>query len=632
MKQLIIGAIILLEVIVAQSQDVRVLAGSPHSAEKFGFSVSISGDYCIVGAPNEDLQASTEEAAYVFKRNGASWNQIKKLTDPENDGYDDFAQAVSISGDYCAVGVPDKHISGSGDGCVYIFARNQGGADNWGLVKKIYAFDWDNGDYFGVAVALQGDYLIVGAYHDWENGIGGGSAYIYYRNQGGTDNWGLVKKIRPSNQDDNTQEFGGSVDIYGDYAIVGAKGYSGGEGRAYLFYRNQGGSDNWGEIKVLIGSDTDPADQFGRSVTIWGDYCAVGAVNHDEETDGTSYNIGSVYVFYRNQGGADNWGEVNQFLPVYTKVQDMYGISVDMYNQFLVVGSSRERYSDGELRTGYIYSYHLQNDHTWSMVKRHNSGTNNKDEYGYSVAVGQTHAVAGVPYDSVFTDSARVGSAYIMDNAAVLGLVEDASLPVELSSFTARAENGKVVLRWCVQSELNNDAFILERSTDSLHFTKLAEVKGRGNSSSRHVYSYEDRAVINGRTYFYRLADRDFTGTLTYHSVIKATPMANNVRAEHVVVKNFRLYPPFPNPFNPETTIRFDVPSVRQAEYRINIAIYNTEGQKIAELYNGLIAGGAFKLRWDGKDSSGRNVPSGLYFVVLRAPSFYDSQKIMLIR
>lgn len=622
MKQLIIGTIILLGVIVAQSQDVRVLASSPHSSDQFGFTVDICGNYCIVGAPNIDLYATTEESAYIYHLNGGSWTLIKKLVDPENDGYDDFGQAVAISGDYCAVGVPDKSFGGSGEGCVFVFARNQGGENNWGMVKKVYAFDQDNGDYFGFAVALSGDYLIVGAYQD----DGGGSAYIFYRNQGGTDNWGFVKKLTPSISD-NIQEYGRDVDIYNDIAVVGARNCNS-EGRAYVYYRNQGGADNWGEVKALIGNDTHAGDYFGHSVTVWGDYIAVGAESWD---DGDGDNIGSAYVFYRNQGGADNWGQVNQFFPEYLDGYNRYGSSVAMYNQFLVVGAPRERIVDlGQI--GFIYSYQLQNNNTWAFKKKHNSGTDSNDRYAYDVAITQTYAVAGVPYDDVYPDSADVGSAYIMDNAAVLGLVEDASLPVELSSFTARAENGKVVLRWCVQSELNNDAFILERSTDSLHFTKLAEVKGRGNSSSRHVYSYEDRAVINGRTYFYRLADRDFTGTLTYHSVIKATPMANNVRAEHVVVKNFRLYPPFPNPFNPETSIRFDVPSVRQAEYRINIAIYNTRGQKIAELYNGLIAGGAFKLRWDGKNSFGRNVPSGLYFVVLRAPSFYDSQKLMLIR
>ncbi len=632
MKQIIFSIVIFLGLNAAHAQDDRVLASSPHSSDQFGYSVSISGDYCVIGAPNVDLYATSEEAAYIFHWNGASWSRIKKLTDPEDDGYDDFGQAVSISGDYCVVGVPDKYINSNNEGCVYLFARNQGGADNWGLVKKIYAYDHAGGDYFGKAVALYGDYLIVGAYQNWDNGIGGGSAYIYYRNAGGTDNWGLVKKIRPSNTDDNSQEFGGSVDIYGDYVIVGARAY-GGEGRAYLYYRNQGGADNWGEIKVLKGSDTDGADNFGKSVTIWGDYLAVGANNHDEETDGTSYNIGSVYVFYRNHPVADNWGEVNQFLPLYTKVQDMFGISVDMYNQFLVVGSSRERVADDADRVGFIYSYHLQNDHTWSFVKRHNSGTDRGDEYGFSVAVAQTHSVAGVPFDSVFVDSADVGSAYIMDNAAVLGLVEDGNLPVELVFFTAQAGDGMVTLTWSTQSEINNEAFVIERSTDGRHFLQLAEVKGHGTTSSLQRYSFEDRAVVNGITYYYRLADRDFSGVVTYHTIIKATPKAHQLDSEPAGEQlAFRLYPPYPNPFNPQTTIRFDIPPGSNTQGMVRILIYNALGRQVRELYRGAAAAGSYRLSWDGKDQNDLEQPAGIYFVTMKTTRFYARQKLLLIR
>ena len=80
-------------------------------------------------------------------------------------------------------------------GSAYIFYRDQGGADNWGQVKKLTASDGAANDYFGFSVSISGDTAIVGAYGDDDNGVNSGSAYIFSRDQGGADNWGEVKKL-----------------------------------------------------------------------------------------------------------------------------------------------------------------------------------------------------------------------------------------------------------------------------------------------------------------------------------------------------------------------------------------------------------------------------------------------------
>ena len=88
--------------------------------------------------------------------------------------------------------------NGSGAGAAYIFARNQGGANNWGLVKKITASDGAAFDYFGISVSINGATVVVGAFYDDDKGTNSGSAYIFKRDQGGANQWGQVKKITAS--------------------------------------------------------------------------------------------------------------------------------------------------------------------------------------------------------------------------------------------------------------------------------------------------------------------------------------------------------------------------------------------------------------------------------------------------
>ena len=161
--------------------------------------------------------------------------------------------------------------------------------------KKLLPSDGESWDYFGESVSISGDTAIVGAYEDDDNGTESGSAYIFSRDQGGADNWGEVKKLLPSDgaEFDN---FGYSVSISGDTAIVGAyrdddNGDS--SGSAYIFSRDEGGVDNWGEVKKLTASDGSYRDRFGHSVSISGDTAIVGAYQDDDNGIGS----GSAYIF-----------------------------------------------------------------------------------------------------------------------------------------------------------------------------------------------------------------------------------------------------------------------------------------------------------------------------------------------
>lgn len=210
----------------------------------------------------------------------------------------------------------------------------------------------------------------------------------------------------------------------------------------------------------------------------------------------------------------------------------------------------------------------------------------------------------------------------------------DNPLPISLSSFSAVGGIDQVAVSWTTESEHNNDAFIIERSIDGESFEQITEVDGQGTSNIRNEYTYVDRFVANGTTYYYRLSDRDFNGVITRHTTQVATPssVGDALDQTNTVAVNFELHQNYPNPFNPETTIRFEVPSTTQNLKDVTLRIYNSLGQLISNLYAGPLSGGVYEMQWDGTNDNGQRQPSGIYFLQLQNGPTSQVQKMLLSR
>jgi hypothetical protein len=297
----------------AWGQVTKLTAADGTALDWFGWSASISGDALVVGAPYADVgDQGAQGAAYVFARNrgGAdAWGQVAKLTATDGTADDWFGASVSVSGDTLVVGAHGAAVGGSDDqGTAYIFARNQGGADAWGQVAKLTAPDGVALDWFGWSVAVSEDTVVVGApYAAVEGNSAQGAAYVLARNQGGADAWGQVVKL--------TAAAGGAYDFFGistavnyGVAIVGAHGVAvrdqDWQGSAYVFYRNQGGADAWGQVTKLTAPDGAALDRFGWSVSISGNTVALGA---PYAVAGGHHAQGMAYLFTRDSGGAEAW-------------------------------------------------------------------------------------------------------------------------------------------------------------------------------------------------------------------------------------------------------------------------------------------------------------------------------------
>lgn len=262
----------------------KITANDGASWNKFGQSVAISGDTAIIGAYGDNDNGESAGAAYIFHFNGNTWEQSQKLTAFDGAAWDQFGQAVSISGDYAVIGAYGDSDNGPLSGSAYIFYFN---GSIWTQYQKLIANDGSPWDHFGQSVSISANVTIVGAYKDDDKGKLSGAAYVFF-NDG--SNWLFEQKLTASDGV-ASDFFGHSVSIYGDYAIVGAYGNDDNgilSGSAYIFYFD---GNSWIQIKKLTANDASASDYFGKSVSIYGDHAFVGAYGDNVygESSGSTY-------------------------------------------------------------------------------------------------------------------------------------------------------------------------------------------------------------------------------------------------------------------------------------------------------------------------------------------------------
>ena len=313
-----------------QAQVAKLTAADGAAGDEFGWWLSAEGDTAFVASVLADVGGNADQGAvYVFRNEGWPnlWSQVAKLTADDGAAGDGFGWSVSVGGDIAVIGAAWADVGSRIDqGAAYVLYRNQGGPDAWGQVAKLTAADGAAGDWFGCDVDLRDDTAVVGA---WYADVGGnadqGAAYVFYRNQGGPDAWGQVTKLTA---DDGAAGDGFTLlSLSGDTLAVGALwadvASNADQGAAFIFYRNQGGPDNWGQVAKLTQSDGGPGDWFGSAVSVSGDTTLVSAGLADV---GSNADQGAAYIFYRDQGGSDAWGQVAKLTSDDGAAGDAFGL------------------------------------------------------------------------------------------------------------------------------------------------------------------------------------------------------------------------------------------------------------------------------------------------------------------
>ncbi len=252
----------------AWSEEQRLTGSVPETFEGFGLSLGLSGDVALVGSPNRDDGSGS---AYVFRRVGSTWSDEARLDPPGTASFDAVGSAIALEGDVLVVGAPNDDLpAGRRAGSAYVFVR-RGAA--WTLQQKIVASDATINGGFGSAVALSGDTLVVGAP---QVSFPEGAAYVFAL-VGGV--WQEQQKLVPAVRS-AFAFFGSALSLDGNSLIVGAprEEESGAfeAGAAYVFVRI---GSTWSMEQRLVSSVSTGSAAAGSSVAIAGDTALVGVPN-----------------------------------------------------------------------------------------------------------------------------------------------------------------------------------------------------------------------------------------------------------------------------------------------------------------------------------------------------------------
>lgn len=393
------------EVIVerAGAQEAFIKAMYPETNDTFGYSVALSGDTLAVGATSEDgavsgvngdqtnNAAAESGAVYVFVREGASWRQqaYLKSSKPEEGNY--FGGAVALDGDTLLVGEPRATPYPNGDEN----AEPRAGVvhvftrsqGQWAHQTSI-ASPSSNADMFGYSLALTEDTIAIGAPNDAGSGRNSGAVYTLARDGA----WGPINKLtaRASGADDM---FGWSVAVQGDRMLVGAPAKSlvaEHVGKVVAFGRSGG---SWQEQQVLTAEIAETGGCYGWSVALHGDVAAVGA------PFASLFRVtprGQAFVYQRS---GELWQLSASLHATVPRDSDYFGSSVGFSGNTLLVAASGDSSggrglmadpNDGELvQSGAFYLFGRQGDE-WvrsAFIKAHNAAAN--------VSLGQATAISG---------------------------------------------------------------------------------------------------------------------------------------------------------------------------------------------------------------------------------------------
>ena len=389
----------------AMTQEATRKAAAPVALDKFS-RVAISNDTMVVGAPGDNPAGGS---AYVFQRSERSWAEVLRLAGAAPVVGDGFGMAVAIDGDTLVVGAPGQ----GGPGAAHVFVRN---GPTWQLQQVLTSAPAVNGDRFGAAVAISGNTIVVGAPD--EDGTAGNSGAAFVFTRGGTvwSQQATLKAQSPGAAD----AFGISVSIWGDSLVAGAPLEDGGgktdSGAAFVFVR---AGTVWSQQGYLKASNAEASDLFGTSVGISINTVVAGAPGEDSTgspTNNSLLNSGAAYTFDRS-GAVWSAGAYLKASNIDSSTE--FGTAVAIDRVHLIIGAPKENSAavglDGSSPLNAFFSgaaYLYRRTATWTQLRYVKpSNTAQFSSFGASVTVeGDTFAV-GAPKGASTVD--KHGEIYI---------------------------------------------------------------------------------------------------------------------------------------------------------------------------------------------------------------------------
>ncbi|MCD6304035.1 MAG: hypothetical protein J7M21_03640, partial [Planctomycetes bacterium] len=373
----------------------RLLPPAGDANDFFGYSAAIDGDLLVVGAHQGPPMGQGPGYVSVFRHEPGRWAHEATLRAPNAVPGSYFGWSVDISGDTIVVGaLSDQTRSGpSGPGSAYVFERSGG---LWQPAAKLTPDDGQQSDFFGTAVAIDGDRIVVGAAGEGPDDTG--SAYVFQRQAG---QW--TRQVTLHGSDSGAYDyFGSSVGISGSTVVVGAPQHSDEyphAGAAYVFDETPTG---WTERAKLVSTQPQESGRFGDAVAIDGGWIAVGAPSEAGE-GGAS---GAVYAFARD---GNDWTCRQRLLAPQQGGSDPpanFGDSV------AIDGDALAARATGRADHGTVNLFGRQADGSWLAEAVLAAGNG---RFGFAVDIDNGSILAGAPTDGAMGEQS--GAAFLFDTA-----------------------------------------------------------------------------------------------------------------------------------------------------------------------------------------------------------------------
>ncbi len=354
------------------TEEAKITAADGVEDDSFGFDVALDGDTAVIGAPGDFYFADppvTTGKAYVFVRSGTTWAEQADLIPADATLGDFFGGAVALDGDTALVSSHMDDAMGTFAGSAYVFVRT---GTTWSEQAKLLP-SGTNHVAFGLDVALHGDTALVGS-----PGSGlGGSAFVFVRS--GTV-WTQQQTLSASDAEFG-DAFGNVVALHGDTALVTSAWDDDARGAVYAFVRT---GTTWSQQAKLLASDGYEAQWFGHGLALEGDTAIIGA-RRDAAWRGAAY------VFVR---AGTTWGEQAKLLADDGEASDQFGLSVALRGDTLIVGApSADGLAHSSAGAAYVF---VGAGASWTQqAKLFASDGQQNDKFGCSVAVDGETALLG---------------------------------------------------------------------------------------------------------------------------------------------------------------------------------------------------------------------------------------------
>ncbi len=425
---------------------------NPVDTSLFGTSIAMDSDVLVVGAMLDTGAEWGSGRVHVYRREGVLWDPAQIIVAPDGDLTDMLGSSVELHDGTLIAGAWWDEENGVRSGSAYVFEENVDGT--FVFVSKLLASDGMPEATFGRAVAVSGDFAVVGAPLQSTVGSVAGSAYLYERV---ADGWIQTAQILPEDLAAGDR-FGISVDMDGTMVAIGSSWADSERGRVDLFEVGTGGSVL--QVDSLQPAAIDPGDQFGFDVALDGDALLVGAYLDDElDVDG-----GSVWFYGNTPAG---WSlEQGPVAEGSLGPGAQRGVSVDLKGYQALVGARYGASAFGAPRSGMAITY-LQFEFGWEPFAYLSAAeAQTESEFGWGVALdgsSDRYGAVSAPYADVSIEDDGIAFVFDFNNEFCGGnkigdingdgIVDGADLTILLGSW------GVCAADFCA-ADINQDGFI----------------------------------------------------------------------------------------------------------------------------------------------------------------------------